>query len=138
MTPCPTWRAYSDVGGALRAAIELIPAALQRLSETFLQRVALRARDAEMSSEQAYGRMVNTEMREGPRRLHTILTLELLITREVAAIEAGTQVYDVCDMCALGYRALTQTGATGGKKAGPSLMRGFIVWVQDKLLEGRA
>ena len=100
-----------------------------------MQRVALRARGAEMSSEAAYHKMVHTEMREGPRRLHTILTLEMLLTREFEEIEAGTKEYVLCDMCALGYRALTQAGSTG---AGGSLMQGFMQWVRDKLLQGRS
>jgi len=57
--------------------LDRIGRALQELSEVFQQSMVLRNTDKQQGGlAEAWERMVHTELREAPRRMNTILTLE--------------------------------------------------------------
>ena len=99
-----------------------IPDMLRLRSETFTQTMQLRAGEKPTSDARAYHRMVHTEVREGPRRLHSILSLEINIIKEFQTD------WDEADE-ALGRRFVLMPG--GG-------LDGFVRWHSEKLKEGRA
>jgi|AntAceMinimDraft_5_1070358.scaffolds.fasta_scaffold144155_1 hypothetical protein len=111
-------------------SLDMIPGSLELLSEMFGQLMKLRG-TSDTSNEKAYHKLVNTEMREGPRRLHSILTLEVLLANEFALADTGQSNngdgYQCVDMCDLGARVIDA-----------GMMDGFVKWVTKKVVrEGR-